>query len=158
MAFPTPPVYAGSKAQTSQGTSIWVNAGAASPPTWVYIGECLGAKFSDKAQFDDSTNLASTAKEFLSTLDDPGKVNITLNRVSTDAGQVILAASKAAKRRDQYAVVLPINTVAGQTTTGDQRVFLAYVEAFSPQIEVNKKITSMFDLQVTGGIADTEGS
>jgi hypothetical protein len=158
MAFPNMPSYSGSKAQSSQGTGIWVNPTNASPPVWVFIGEAMGAKFSDKTQFDDSSNLQSTQKEFLPILPDPGKLSVTLNRVSTDAGQAALAASKAAQTRLQYAVVFPINTAAGQSSAGDQRLFLAYVESLSPQIEVNKKITSAFDLQITGPITEIEGS
>lgn len=158
MAYPTPPAYAGSKAQSSQGTGIWINPLNASPPTWIFIGEPLGAQFSDKAQFDDSTNLQSTAKEFLSILDDPGKLSVKLNRVSNDAGQVALQAAKVGHTRDGYSVVFPKNALAGQTTAGDQRNFLAYVEELSPQIESNKKIGSSFTLQISGGITDVEGS
>lgn len=161
MAFPTPPAYAGSKSQTSQGTGIWVNfsAGAgSSPPTWVFIGECLGAEFSDKVEFDDSTNLQSGAKEFLATLPDPGKCEVDLNRVSTDPGQAALQTLKASATRTDYAVVFPINLAAGQTTAGDQRKFQAYVEQLHPTVKANKKIMSKFSLQITGVISDIEGS
>lgn len=158
MAFPTPPAYTGSKKQTSQGTGLWVNPTLASPPVWVFIGECQGAKFSDKQMFDDSTNLQSTAKEFLGILPDPGKLNVMLNRVSTDAGQAVLLASQKAGTRLPYALVFPINVPAGQSTAGDQRLFNAYVEALSPQVEKNKGIDSTFDLQISGPITDIQGS
>jgi len=160
MPNPTPPAYAGSKAQTSQGTCIWVNPSGSSPPTWVFIGECLGAQFSDKNMFDKSTNLQSTAEEFLALLSDPGKLNVELNRVSTDAGQAALSASYHATppTRLQYLVVFPINEAAGQTTQGDSRTFLAYVEEFSPQIKVNTRITTKFTLQISGPITEAEGS
>lgn len=161
MAFPTPPAYAGSKSQSSQGTGIWVNylAGVStSPPTWVFVGECLSAKFGDKNMFEDSTNLQSVAKEFLPVLADPGKLNVKLNRNSTDAGQIAIQAAKLSGVRLGYAVVLPINLAAGQTTTGDQRTFLAYVESNAPDIGVNKKIDTDFTLQISGPITDVEGS
>lgn len=158
MSYPTAPAYTGSKSQTSQGTTVWVNTSATSTPTWVFIGECLSVKFSDKAQFDDSSNLQSAAKEFLSTLPDPGKCEIDLNRVSTDAGQAVLLASRVNVTRLPYSVVFPINTLGGQTTTGDQRNFLAYVESLSPQIETNKRIMNKFSLQITGAITDVAGS
>lgn len=159
MAYPTPPTYTGSKAQTSQGTSIWVQT-AASPVTWVFIGECLGATFSDKNMFDKSTNLQSTAEEFLALLQDPGKLNIELNRVSTDAGQAALSTSyhNAPPTKLPYSVVFPVNTAAGQSTTGDQRNFNAYVEDFSPQVKVNTRITTKFTLQISGAITEVEGS
>ena len=161
MAFPNPPAYAGSKKQSSQGTSIWVNyqAGVStSPPAWVFIGECLGAKFGDKNMFEKSTNLQSEAEEFLPILPDPGKLNVTLNRVSTDAGQQALQAAKLSGVRLGFAVVLPINAAAGQTTAGDQRQFQAYVESLAPDIAANKGITSAFDLQISGPITDIQGS
>lgn len=161
MAFPTPPAYAGSKAQSSQGVGIWVNFSAGvgtSPPTWVFIGEALGAEFSDKLMFDDSTNLQSTAKEFLPVLADPGKLTVDLNRVSTDLGQAALQALNTSGVRTGFAVVMPINLAAGQATAGDQRTFQAYVEEFHPVVKVNTKITSKFTLQISGGITNVEGS
>lgn len=150
--------YTASKAQTSQGTLIEVNAGAASPPSWITIGEPLDAAFSDKNVFDDTTNLQSTAREFLPILPDPGKLQVNLNRVSSDAGQRILKTSLTTLRRDQYRVTFPINTAAGQSTQGDTRIFLAYVEELSPDIHNNKKIPTKFVLQITGAITETEGS
>lgn len=167
MAFPTPPAYAGSKSQTSQGTIIWVNFQASSPPgsgsstsppTWVPIGECLNAEFSDKAMFDKCTNLQSQAEEFLAILPDPGKLNVDLNRVSSDDGQQALQISKANGLRLQYAVVFPINFAEGQSTAGDQRQFNAYVEEFHPVIKTNARITNKFTLQISGPINDIAGS
>jgi hypothetical protein len=156
--YPMPPVYTGSKVQSSQGTSVWVNTSATTTPTWVFIGESLGVKFSDKAMFDDSSNLQSQAKEFLSVLADPGKCVIGLNRVANDPGQIVLQASKVSGTRLPYSVVFPINTLAGQTTAGDQRNFLAYVESLSPDIEKNKAITNNFTLQISGAITEVPGS
>ena len=167
MAFPTPPAYAGSKSQTSQGTIIWVNfqpssppgsGSSPSPPAWVPIGECLGAEFSDKAMFDKSTNLQSQAEEFLPVLPDPGKLTVDLNRVSSDAGQQALQTSKANGLKLQYAVVFPINLAEGQSEAGDQRQFWAYVEELHPVIKTNTRITNKFTLQISGPITDIAGS
>lgn len=162
MAYPALPSYPGSKAQSSQGVGIWVNYGtggvSTSPPTWVFIGECLSAKFSDKNMFEDSTNLQSTAKEFLPVLQDPGKLTVKLNRVSTDPGQAAITALRLSQVRCQFSVVLPLNAAAGQTVAGDQRNFQAYVESNAPDIGVNKKIDTDFMLQISGPITDVEGS
>lgn len=151
--------YTGSKAQTGQQTTISVSA-VVSPPTYTLIGEALSCTFSDKNMFDDTTNLESVAKEFLATLKDPGKLNVDLNRVSNDAGQTILSNSyyAAPPTRLPYLVTMPINTAAGQTTTGDTYSFLAYVETFAPDVKVDKKITTKFALQITGAITFVEGS
>lgn len=150
--------YTASKSQTGQGTIIQVNATGTSPPTWVVIGEPLSCTFSDKNMFDDSTNLQSVAKEFLATLKDPGKLSVDLNRVSSDAGQLALETSYNAQSRLSYQVVLPINTVAGQTTQGDTYTFLAYVEHLTPDIKTDKKVVSKFELQITGPITFAIGS
>jgi hypothetical protein len=160
-SYPTPATYTGSKSQSSQGTLIYVNATATSPPTWVEIGEPKGAQFSDKNEFDDATNLQSTAKEFVATLADPGKLNVDLNRVSTDAGQAAVLASyhaTPAPTKLQYLVVFPINTAAGQTSYPDARMFSAYVESMSPDIKTNKIIGDKFTLQISGPITEIEGS
>lgn len=158
--YPTPSAYTGSKAQTGQGTLIYINPTNASPPVWVEIGEPKGAQFSDKNEFDDATNLQSTAKEFVATLPDPGKLVVDLNRVSTDTGQAAVATSYHAvpPTKLQYLVVFPIDTAAGQTTYPDARQFYAYVESISPEVKVNKIITSKFTLQISGPITEIEGS
>jgi hypothetical protein len=155
MAYPVPPAYTGSKSQTSQGTAIWAS-NPTSPLAYVFIGECLGATFSDKLMFDKSTNLQSTAEEFLPVLADPGKLEVDLNRVSTDPGQTLLTAARAAGTRLAWSVVFPLEI--GQTTSGDQRNFLGYVESQAPQIKVNTRITSKFSVQISGGITEVEGS
>jgi hypothetical protein len=150
--------YTGSKAQSGLGSTLQVNATGASPPTWTLVGEVIEGTMSPKNLFDDTTNLQSTAKEFLAVLPDPGKVTMSMNRVSNDPGQVIIQTSFQNRTRLQYQLVLPVNTVAGQTTTGDIYSFLAYVEDLAPDIKTDKKIVSKFTLQVTGGITPIEGS
>lgn len=152
--------YTSSKAQTSQGTIIQVNPTLASPPVWVVIGEPLKIQFGDKNVFDDSTNLQSTAKEFLAVLPDPGLLAVDLNRVSNDAGQTAVSASFHANppTRLQYQVVMPINTAAGQATTGDTYTFLAYVESLAPDVNTDKKVMTKFSLRVTGPITFVAGS
>jgi len=160
MALPAAPAYTGSKSQSSQGSYIYVNPTNASPPEWVPIGEPLKMVFNDKNVFDDATNLQSQAKEFLATLPDPGKLEVDLNRVSTDAGQAALQASKSASPPTKlpYLVVLPLNGPAGQTTTPDSATFEAFVESLHPEINADKKIISRFSLQISGPITWTEGS
>jgi hypothetical protein len=151
--------YTSSQSQTSQGVLLQIKT-VLSPVTWTTVGELLKGKFDDKNIFDDSTNTQSLAKEFLPVLPDPGKFDFTVNRVSTDAGQAALVAAKAAVPPTllPMRVLFPVNTAAGQSTMGDQRTFSAYVEQLSPDIEVNKKITSSGMLQISGPITDIEGS
>jgi hypothetical protein len=150
--------YTASKAQSGLGSLLQVNGGGASPPTWTTIGEVIEGTMSPKNLFDDTTNLQSTAKEFLAVLPDPGKVTMTMNRVSNDPGQVFMQGSFQNRTRLQYQLVLPVNVAAGQTTTGDVYGFLAYVEDLAPDIKTDKKLVSKFTLQVTGGITLTVGT
>lgn len=152
--------YTASKAQSSQGTLVWINPGNASPADWILIGEAKKADFSDKNMFADVTNLQSTAKEFLATLKDPGKLAVDLNRVSTDEGQAALATDYYATppNRSQYKVQLPVNAAAGQTVQGDEYLFLGYVEQLSPTIDTDKPVLAKFSIQITGQITLIEGS
>ncbi len=152
--------YTSSQSQSSQGTKLEINQGNASPAVWTQVEEPLNCMFGDKNMFDDSTNLSSTDKEFLAILRDPGKVSIDVNRVSSGAGQIKINADFRANppTRSQYRVTMPINTAAGQSSTGDTYVFLAYVDTFSPDVKTDKKVVSKFTLQVTGAITFTVGS
>jgi hypothetical protein len=152
--------YSASQSQSGQQTLIYINPSNASPTAFILIGEALSCTFSDKNMFDDSTNLQSIAKEFLAVLQDPGKLNVDLNRVSTDVGQVALQADFAAAppNRSGYKIVMPINTAAGQSTRGDTYTFLGYVEQLAPDVKVDKKITSKFTVQITGPITFTLGA
>lgn len=157
-SYPTPAAYAGSKAQVSQGTTLWINPTNASPPVWVQIGEPKNATFSDKNEFDESTNLSSAAKEFVATLPDPGGVDVELNRVSTDEGQAAVLASYHATPPTllQYLVVFPLEP--GQTVNPDAREFKAYVESYTPDVKVNKIVLEKFRLKISGPITEIEGS
>lgn len=162
-SYPTPVNYAGSQAQTSQGTTLWVNYNPAtgagtSPPNWLQIGEPTNATFSDKNEFDESTNLSSQAKEFVAVLPDPGGLDVELNRVSENAGQNAVQASYHANPPSllTYLVVFPQEPT--QASFPDAREFKAYVESISPDIKVNKIIKSKFKLKISGPITEIEGS
>jgi|SRR5579864_6273573 len=149
-------VYVSSKAQSGQGTLIQINPTLASPSVWVTVGEPLSIMFGDKNIFDDTTNLQSTAKEFLAILPDPGILQVDLNRFSGDAGQVAVRNSYANLTRVPWQVVMPL--APGQSVSGDVYSFLAYVEQLTPDVKVDKKVTAKFSLRVTGAITFTLGS
>jgi hypothetical protein len=167
--------YNSSLAQSSQGTIIQIDdnpggpggvGGSGSPATWLTINEVKKITFSNKNMFADVTNTQSTAKEFLPVLQDPGKCECEVNRVSTDPGQGLLqnaftgtvVAGVPVPTKCLFRVVFPINIAAGQTTQGDIWQFLAYVEQLSPDLGVDKPVTSKFTLQITNGITVIEGN
>src|ERR1017187_4119783 len=153
--------YTGSKAQSGNQVIVNINTGTASSPTWVLIGEC--SDFNQQGvqnKSDDSTNLQSTAEEFIRTILTPGKFSGTMNRVSGDAGQVAVKASfnAAPPTLVQYQIVIP--KTPAQSTSGDKLVFLAMVEEFNNlgTLKPDKIIKTAFSFKVSGPIVEALGS
>jgi hypothetical protein len=127
--------------------------------TPVLVGEIVDLVQSGKQnKTDDSTNLQSTAEEFLPTLLAPGKWAITLNRVAGDAGQAAVLASFNGMTIVSYTIQLPKGP--SQTTTGDKFVFNALVEEWNDlsSVKADKKITTQGALKVSGPITFTAGT
>ena len=154
--------YTGSKAQSGFGSKLEINTGTASAPTWVIVDECVGLTQSGTAnKTDDTTNLQSTAEEFIATILTPGSWDFNMNRLtaSAGAGQAAVLASFNAATIKQYKVTLPINIPCGQSTAGDTYVFIALVEKFPlAEVKVDKKIAYTATLKVSGAITFTPGS
>ena len=145
--------YTGSQAQGGSQTTLSIG----STPT--LIGEITGFTQSGKQnKTDDTTNLESTAEEFIPTLLSPGKYTINLNRVPGDAGQAALLAAFNNKTISPFVITLP--KTSAQTTKGDTYSFNALVEEFNDVSDVkpDKKITSQAALKVSGPITFTAGS
>ena len=157
--------YTSSRAQSGNQAVVSINTGTVSTPTWVVVGEINDFNQSGtQNKTDDTTNLQSTAEEFLPTILTPGKFAGTMNRVSGDAGQVAAktAFTSAPPTLNQWKVVLAKNpnSVPPQTVTGDQLVFLAMVEEFANfgTVKPDKKVQTTFSLKVSGPIVETLGS
>jgi hypothetical protein len=151
--------YTGSQAQSGDGTLLEINTGTASTPTWTAVGEITDLQQSGKSnKTDDTTNLQSTAEEFIPTLLAPGKWALTLNRVAGDAGQVAVKASFDAKTLKQYRITLPM--LPAQVTNGDRYAFTALVEEFNDlsSVKADKKVTTQAALKVSGSIPFTAGA
>lgn len=157
--------YTGSKAQSGNQAVVSIGNGTStsSPGTLTVVGEI--ADFNQSGTMnktDDTTNLQSTAEEFIPTILTPGKFSGVMNRISGDAGQVaVKAAFNAAPPVNvPWQVQLAKNTAAGQTTAGDKIVFMGLVEEFSNfgQIKPDKKVQTVFSVKVSGPIVETLGS
>jgi hypothetical protein len=109
---------------------------------------------------DDATNLQSTAEEFIPTILTPGKMSGVMNRVSNDAGQVLVKASfnGVPPTVVLYNVRMPI--AAWQSTTGDQLFFYAMVEEFNNigNIKPDKTIKTQYSLKISGPIVEALGT
>lgn len=111
-----------------------------------------------KWDVEDTTNFQSGInKEYLKTLLDGGKLSLTGNRVSTDAGQAALKAAFL-DNANAYLFQLTYPLEAGQTTTGDVEAFAALVESLDITLDVGKVVKIAVSLQRTGTITYTEGA
>jgi len=111
-----------------------------------------------KWDVESTTNFQSLSnKEYLKTLLDSGKLALSGNRVSTDAGQTALKAAFL-DNANNYGFQLTYPLEKGQVSTGDTEVFNALVESYDTTISVGKVIKISVSLQRTGNPTFTEGS
>jgi hypothetical protein len=145
--------YTGTKGQVGLGTILSIGA------TPTVVGEVKSLKLNGrKWDTDDATNMQSLAKEFINTIQDPGEWDIDFTRVSGDAGQVLLETSFVSGALTAFAIQLPINTKAGQSTTGDKFAFNALVTEVPYNFETTKIDTGSCKLKMSGPMTITVGS
>ena len=146
--------YTGSQSQAGKGSVLSIGT---SP---VAIGEVKNAPMNrGKWKFVDVTNFESGAdSETLPVIRDNGTISLEGNRVSSDAGQVAVEAAYQNGTLATYTLQLPVNTAAGQTTTGDKYVFKAYVESSDFTVDVQKEIDFKVSLRISGATTLTAGS
>jgi hypothetical protein len=145
--------YTGSKGQVGLGTILSIG----STPT--VVGEVKSLKLNGrKWDTDDSTNMQSLAKEFISTIQDPGEWDIDFTRVSNDVGQIALEAAFASGAITTFTIQLPVNTKAGQSTTGDKFAFNALVTEVPYNFETTKIDSGSCKLKMSGPMTITVGS
>lgn len=154
--------YTGSKAQAGRGTQLSLGGltGAGGAETFTPIGEVKTTGISG-VQFDQEevSNMDSGVyKEYLATMIDPGTLDLSGNRISTDAGQQAVEAAFLTGLKYDWKMVLPINKQAGQTTTGDTFVFSGFVKSRDIPVDITKAIAWTVKLQLSGAPIYTQGS
>lgn len=155
--------YTGSKASQAMGTSVSVGplASATGSPTYTAIGEITDVEFSgSKRTVLDPTNMQSGGiVEKLDTLLDNGNIKLTMNRITTDAGQIALAAAYTAGGKYLFQVQEPVNEEIGQTTTGNLYAFSAIISE-GPNFKLDpKNLTQVsYTLDISGALTFTAGS
>jgi hypothetical protein len=108
-------------------------------------------------QFDDVTNFQSDKdKEVISTIRDTGSVPFKVNRIGSDAGQLLVEAAYQSGALNAFTLQLP--QTPDQTVEGDRYVFSAYVKSSKLTVETTKKIGLEIDLMTTGPISFVAGS
>jgi hypothetical protein len=130
----------------TQGTAftIKVGAGTATP-----IGQAVswsGPRF-DRNEID-TTHLASTAKEYLLGLKDPGEFTIDVNFDLSDPGQSLVW--------DQLDVTAPAHfTATFPSTPATGFTFDALVKGFESSGNADDKIDGTITLRITGPVVRT---
>ena len=127
----------------TQGTTftIKVGAGAETP-----IGQCSswsGPRF-DRNEID-TTHLASTAKEYLLGLKDPGEFTIDVNFDLTDTGQSLVWNQLDVTTSALYKVTFPSTPASGFS-------FNALVKGFESSGNADDKIDGTITLRITGAV------
>jgi hypothetical protein len=94
------------------GYTAYGSGGSATPQTMTEVGSITGISgFDGEASEADSTTLRSTAKEFLTGLQDFGTVSLNLNLV-TDTGQARLRKLKGSATVGAFSITLSDGTVS----------------------------------------------
>lgn len=120
----------------SQGTAFTIDT--------VVIGNIISYDgFDGAAQEIDTTNLASTAKEYEVGLVDNGNFGFEVNVDDSDLGQAALTTAKNAGTTDTYVLTL---------TGGDTRTFDALVVSFSESGGVDDVIKGSVQLKISGSV------
>lgn len=141
-----------SQAQTGAGSSLSIGA------TPTLIGEIRTSGISG-AQWGtaDVTNFESGFnQEFITTIRNNGSLKLAGNRVSADAGQVLVEAAFATGLVQQFALQIPKNSA--QTTSGDKYTFAALVESRDFDVEVDKAISWSVTLKISGPVVLVPGT
>lgn len=116
---------------------------------------------------EDVTTLdtPNTGRIFAKTLLNNGEVSIEGEWESADPGQVALAAALTSApvavygQNYPFKIVLPVDTVGGQTSTGDTLTFSALVIGFEiGEASIDKIVPFSASLKVTGALTFVEGA
>lgn len=139
------------------GSTLSINTGTASTPSWTPVGELNKLNLTGRtAGTADSTNFQSSAREFKATLIDSGSWEFAGNRVGGDAGQVAMESAFTSLALKQFQIQLPKSGT--QTTAGDSFTFTALVEEIDYSVEVDKIVSMSGKLKVSGILTETAGS
>ena len=152
---------AGSKAQAGRGTLLSI--GGLTGGTGIVftpVGEVKSSGISGASWgTEDVTNFDSGPDaEFIATIRDNGTIDLAGNRVSSDAGQLLVEAAFGTGLKYDFKLVLPINAQAGLTTLGDTYTFSGLVQSRDFAVDVAKAITFSAKLKISGAVLLTVGS
>lgn len=143
--------YTTSKAVNGLGTVLAIGG---TPTT---VGEVLDITQSGQQwKTDPSTNMQSSAEEFITTIKSSGEYDITYNRVAADAGQIAVDAAFASGALTAFTITEPKGFY---TTTGTKFAFSGVVTDlnYGPW-SIDKNIIVKMKVKVSGSITVTAGT
>jgi hypothetical protein len=123
--------------------------------TPVVVGEILSISQSGRSvKTDPTTNMQSTAEEFIPTLMSPGTYDVSFNRIGGDLGQVAMEAAFSALTTSPITIQEPKGFF---TTSGPKYSFNAIVTELNYSYDPTKNIEGKAKLMCTGPITLTAG-
>lgn len=126
------------------GKTITAGAGTATPNTYTKINGVVSfSGFDGQADELDTTDLDSTAKEFVSGLMDEGKFSFEKKTLNADAGQLALRAARASGAVKGMKLVLPDAATA---------TFNVLVKSLPSAGGVNAVLKGTVDCRITGPV------
>jgi len=122
----------------------YVSGGTATPATWTAIANVKTfTAFDGSASEIDTSNLQSTAKEFLLGLMDSGTFSMELDMDTADPGQMALLAAQVSAAKKQFKLVLPSNATA---------TFFGFAKKVSSAGGVDQAMKRSVDVRISGPV------
>ena len=122
----------------------YTSGGTATPQTFTRINGVMSFSGLDGAPSElDTTDLDSTAMEYIAGLIDEGKFSFDVKILNTDAGQLALRAARASSAIKTIKLVLPDAAVA---------TFAVLVKSFPVAGAVNSVMKRTVDTKITGPV------
>ena len=123
----------------------YTSGGTATPDTYTKINGLLSFDGFDGAADElDTTDLDSTAKEFVSGIKDEGKFGFEIKTLKTDTGQIALRAARANGTITGFKLTLPDQSVAS---------FSALVKTMPTSGGVNAVLKGKVDTKISGPVS-----
>ena len=123
----------------------YTSGGSATPQTYTKINGVLSFDgFDGSADELDTTDLDSSAKEFVSGIRDEGKFGFEIKRLKTDAGQTAMRAVLVSGAITGFRLTLPDTSVA---------TWSAMVKTMPASGGVNKVLTGKVDTKISGPVS-----
>jgi len=120
--------------------TAYSSGGSAYKLTMTEVGEITGGSgFDGSAPEIDTTNLRSTAKEYLIGLQDFGGVNLTLNLDNSDTGQILMRTIKASAAVKGFLI---------QDSAGYIATFPGLVQSFSISFQADDAMRAQCQMKI----------